>query len=126
MKGISLPMNMIIVVTIAALVLVAFGAFFITTTGGGVSDAEAQRIFAGGCVQYCKPGLYETFTAAYTASQNDPNFIKACTKLGYGDGQNANRCLEKCPGCNVIVDQNDRDANIGMDRIFDTLSRTPS
>ena len=125
-KGISLPTNMIIVVVIAALVLVALGAFFITTSGSSMSDAEAQRIFANGCVQYCKPGLYDTFTAAFRASQNDPNFIKACTRLGYGDGQNANRCLEKCPGCNVILDKNERDANGGMDRIFNTLTSTPS
>ncbi|HLD38909.1 MAG TPA: hypothetical protein VJB05_01190 [archaeon] len=122
MKGISLPTNMIIIVAIAALVLVAFGAFFLTSTGGGISDADAQRIFAGGCLQYCKPELYSTFQNGYLTSQNDPDFIKACVKLGYSDIWN--RCLQNCPGCNVNIDSN-RDPGSGMDRIFDTLSQTP-
>ena len=107
MKGISLPMNAIIIVAIAALVLVAFGAFFITNTGGTMSDADAQRVFAGGCVQYCKPDLYQTFLSAYDAAQNDYNFIIACKKLGYGDSQHVNSCLERCSNCNLNVTRSD-------------------
>ena len=37
MKGISLPINVIIVVAVAALVFAVIGFFFLTSTGGQIS-----------------------------------------------------------------------------------------
>ena len=121
LKGFSLPLNAIIVIAIAAIALAVLGSIFISSSFGGISQADAQRLFAGGCARYCKPDLYQTFAAAYSASQNDPDFLKACTKLGYGDAQHANRCLERCGNCNINVTESD--LNRGLDNLNSLTTR---
>lgn len=105
MKGLSLSINVIIIIAIAVFVLAAVGVFFTSTFIGGISETEAQRLFANGCARYCQPSLYETFKNAYLASQNDQGFVSACSKLGYGPP--INRCFEKCSNCNLKVTEND-------------------
>lgn len=114
-KGISLPMNVLIVVAIAVVAVVAIGAFFFSASFGTISDTEAQRVFGTGCVRYCHSDLYSTFKGAYDASRSDSQFVAACVKLGYGDSQHVNRCLEGCTNCNLIVTQDD--INQGLDNL---------
>ena len=115
-KGVSMPTNLIIVIAIAVVVVVALGTFFFSASFGGISSADAQRSFANGCARYCKSDLHSTLEGAYTASQRDSQFVAACTKLGYGDQQHVNRCLESCSNCNLQVKQTD--INQGMDNLI--------
>jgi len=60
MKGISLPIEMIVVIAIAVLVLVVIAAFFVGGAGkigGATGDAEA---FADGCNQLSLQGCSPT------------------------------------------------------------------
>ena len=114
-KGISLPLNAIIVIAIAVVALAVVGTVFLSSSSGSISQVDAQRIFATGCTRYCKPDLYQTFAAAYSASRNDLDFVKACTKLGYGDEQHVSHCLKGCSNCNINVTQND--LNRGLDNL---------
>src|SRR3989338_1755987 len=107
MKGLALSLNVIIVVSIGVLTLVSVVAMFFTGTFGRISEADAQRIFSIGCARYCQPDLYETFVNAYDASQNDPNFVRACERLDYGDSDHVNRCLKRCSNCNLDVGEED-------------------
>ena len=120
-KGMSMPVNVIIVVAIAVMALVALGSFFFLASSGSISDTDAQRVFGLGCAQYCKSDLYQTFQGAYTASQRDKQFVAACTKLGYGDKDHVNRCLQACVNCNLIVTEND--LNQGYDNIVAETTR---
>ena len=120
-KGVSMPINLIVVIAIAVVVIVALGAFFFSASIGGISDAEAQRLFANGCTRYCQSDLHSTFQGAYTASQRDTQFVAACTKLKYGDQQHVNRCLESCSNCNLIITQND--INQGLDNLNTLTTR---
>lgn len=108
-KGMSLPVNALIIIAIAVMALVALGAFFFSVSSGGISDTEAQRLFAVGCARYCKSELYATFQNAYDASKNDQPFIAACTKLGYAPP--ISKCFEACFNCNLIVTGNDLNQN---------------
>lgn len=119
MKGLALSLNAVILVAIAALVLAAFGVFFISASGKGISETEAQRLFAGGCARYCESDLYSTFRNAYLASQNDPGFVAACTRLKYGPP--LNRCLERCSNCNLEVTE--KDLERGLDNLNAMSSR---
>ena len=119
LKGISLPLNAIIIIAIALIALAVLGSIFLSSSFGGISQTESQRVFSSGCTRYCKPSLYQTFAAAYSASQNDPDFMKACTALGYGPP--VNKCLERCGNCNLNVTQND--LNRGMDNLNELTTR---
>jgi flagellar basal body-associated protein FliL len=105
MKGISLSVNLIVVLGIVVLVLAAVLAFFFSGSFGQISQAEAQRVFAAGCARYCEPNLYATFKNAYDASRNDPSFVNACVALKYGDKDHVNKCLGECSNCNLDVQE---------------------
>lgn len=49
MKGLELPINMIVVVAIAVLVLVVVAAFFAGQLGGGTSTIALENAFVSGC-----------------------------------------------------------------------------
>lgn len=121
MKGVSLSLNAIIVIAMGVVALVSIGFFLLSGSLGQISEAEAQRLFAGGCARYCQPDLYQTFRNAYLASQNDPQFVTACKRLKYGDEQHVNRCLERCSNCNLDVNEND--INRGYDNLIALTER---
>lgn len=114
-KGFSLSLNAVILIAIAVLVLAALSVFFVTSSLGGLSETEAQRLFAVGCTRYCEADLYGTFRNAYLAAQNDAGFIAACKRLGHGDQQYPNRCLERCTNCFTTVEE--EDLRTGLDNI---------
>ena len=121
MKSVSMSVNIIIIIAVAVLVIASMAAFFLSSSFGGITEAEAQRVFAGGCARYCQPDLYETFRNAYTASQNDHDFVSACERLGYGDGAHVNRCFERCSNCFLEVNQDD--INRGYDNLIALTER---
>jgi len=109
-KGLAISLNVVIVVAIGLLTLASLSMFFFTGSFGQISEADAQRLFSSGCARYCQPDLYQTFRNAYTASQNDPDFVAACERLNYGDRDHVNRCFERCANCNLDVNENDINA----------------
>lgn len=124
MKGQELPMNMIVVVAIAVVALLALGAFLFSGSLSNFNAAEAQRVFATGCTQYCSSDLYGTLQNAYQASQNNPDFVKACVNLGYiksTETMYMNRCLDKCGNCNLDVGTTDTAA--GFDSLVAKTTR---
>lgn len=120
-KGISLPINALIVIAIAVVALVTLGALFFSSSFSSISSTDTQRVFGLGCARYCKSDLYSTFQGAYEASKNDQQFVAACQKLGYGDQQHVNRCLQACVSCNLIVTETD--LNQGYDNLVAQTTR---
>ncbi len=115
MKGMALSVNTIVILVIAVIAIVSVSAFFLMSSGGAVSDTDAYRVFSNGCNQYCKPTVYETFKALNSASKNYPAFAQACVKLGYVMSNEPNleaRCLLKCSGCSLDVNENDLQQNL--------------
>ena len=48
-KGISLPINMVVILAVAVLVLVVVAAFFVLQAGGGQRTINDQTAWASGC-----------------------------------------------------------------------------
>lgn len=119
-----MSLNLIVILAIAILALASLTAFFFSGSFGQISDAEAQRLFAGGCARYCQPDLYQTFKNAYIASKNDADFVKACERLQYGTKDHVNRCLDRCGNCFLNVTKSDIDS--GYDNLLNLAESRPS
>ena len=120
-KGLAVSLNVVIVVAMGLLTIASLSVFFFSSSFSQISEADAQRIFSSGCARYCQPDLYQTFRNAYTASQNDENFVRACERLNYGDRNHVNRCFERCANCNLDV--NEGDINTGYDNLLALTER---
>jgi hypothetical protein len=109
-KGISLPIEMIVIIAIAVLVLVVIAAFFIGGAGklGTTNDVTA---FGEGCQRWVTigcgisenginvPGYNPTGSSMYTDTGD--SLATACTRMGYTVGapkSNPNSCRARC-GC---------------------------
>ena len=107
-KGQLLPMNIIIILIIAIIIVTAIAVYFSGIITVSMSDAEARRLFQDGCLRYCDPDIDQNYINSYRLvndpSEVDLQFIMACEKLGYGtrvgyEGnayEYPNRCLEFC------------------------------
>ncbi|MEM7826665.1 MAG: hypothetical protein QXQ40_00375 [Candidatus Aenigmatarchaeota archaeon] len=102
-KGISLPVNMIVILAIAAIVLLAVGAFFLSGwfgPGKTISDFEA---WTRGCSIWMTKGCIEDQINSITIIGYDPdgngspnNLAEACFRhFGYTSSRD---CWEKCCG----------------------------
>ena len=105
MKGLELPINMIVVVAIAVLVLVVVAAFFAGRLGEGTGSINLEAAFSDGCNR-----LRATYNCAnlefpinYQESGN-PNpttlFSRVCVLKGYSPviSNEPNACTRAC-GC---------------------------
>ncbi len=124
MKGLSMSLNLIVIIAIAVLALVSLTAVFFSGSFGQISEAEAQRLFASGCARYCEPDFYGTFRNAYLASQNDPDFVRACERLQYGTKDRVNRCLDRCGNCFLNVTESDIER--GYENLLNLAESRPS
>ncbi|MBI4163127.1 MAG: hypothetical protein HY513_05575 [Candidatus Aenigmarchaeota archaeon] len=110
MRGLELPINIIVIIAIAVLVLTVIAAFFTGALGGGTNAIATEQAFQKGCqllrtVQACDSGRIEFVTiAGYRASQNgitadatSPGvpMLTVCTLKGASD---ASTCAQLC-GC---------------------------
>jgi len=107
-KGLELPIAAVVAVGIAVLVVAIVAMFFLSSGGGQISKADAERIFYSKCQSMCSPtdGLANRIAAAKLTA-TDP-FIKACQAIGMDLGPaNADpislRCVEQCSGCDVSL-----------------------
>jgi len=115
-KGLSLPINMVVIVGIVVLVLVVVGVFFLTSTGGQLSQAEAQQVFAQGCNTFCQSDpcgnafRISQYAKAYSSSTEfHHRFAQACAALSYAPTADLNldqakQCLIACGSCEVRCD----------------------
>ena len=112
MKGISLPINTIVIISIVLLVLLVVAAFFSTNVVDQMSEADALRIWNEGCMKYCNS--CENFIAAncdarnsdkeaYANCRTEPDiaeFAEACKTLGYISSEgNVDDCFITCGNC---------------------------
>lgn len=101
MKGISLPINAIVVVAVAVLVLVVIAAFFAASAGSGMTTITHQQAWDKGCSQIRAKGCLTADFAAATAYEIDNYDID-------GDGEPWNTILDACHnvyGTNTDSDQ---------------------
>lgn len=109
MKGLELPVNMIIVIAVAVLVLVVIAAFFAGQTTSGFNTVSLQNAFAEACgnlrlaYSCSENGLELAKTKAnLKASEPDKEYSVAdlCRLKGIQTFGNPNPCLKAC-GCVV-------------------------
>ena len=111
MKGISLPIEMIVIIAIAVLVLVVIAAFFVGGAGqlGTTGDAEAfgsgcDRLRLQGCTADPNGITVENYNEPQkalqqTVSTNGGSLMRACVNLGRVIGTDpARECRIAC-GC---------------------------
>ncbi len=109
MKGLEMPINMIVVVAIAVLVLVVVAAFFAGRLGGGSDEIALTAAFNTGCntlrsVHNCvvasiTSGSIRIPGYAPPGEQVNPNgydFSLVCSRKGYS----ASDCARVC-GCTI-------------------------
>ena len=70
-KGISLPINMVVILAVAVLVLVVVAAFFVLQAGGSQQTIRDQDAWATGCSLAISQGCSERAFKAY--SDSDPS-----------------------------------------------------
>ena len=106
MKGISLPVNMIVILAIVILLLLVVGSFFMSGMAGSMSQADAIQAFSDGCRNYCgecttisNMDEYHRNVPGADITENQKKFIQACETLGYiSPGQGVGNCFTlHCP-----------------------------
>ncbi|MBI5332748.1 MAG: hypothetical protein HZB65_04190 [Candidatus Aenigmarchaeota archaeon] len=103
LKGISLPIEMMVIIAIAVLVLVVIGAFFIGGAGK-LSTVDDLTAFGQGCQQWRATGCSGTVDGSGiivknyrpTGESSDQSLKLACERLSKLDS--ANSCKKAC-GC---------------------------
>ena len=92
MRGISLPIEMIVIIAVAVLVLVVIAAFFVGGAGGQIGRITDQDALTRGCVQLamatrgCNTPLAEIRISNYDATCGtlSGNTLQvACCRSGY-------------------------------------------
>ncbi len=101
-KGITLPVNAVVIIVLAALVFGAVALLFTSTGGQQISKADAERIFFAKCQSYCdKISSGNNYRLAAALKETDPEFFQSCTVKGIqwkdANGEIPARCLAACP-----------------------------
>jgi len=103
--GISVSINVIIILVISIIALLTLITFFISNFSGRMSEAEAIKIWSDGCNKYCSDpweGAYATgiIEDINELSGFEKKFNEACITLGYatkdGEAYNTLPCLQRC------------------------------
>jgi len=97
-KGISLPIETIVIVAVVVLVLVVIVTFFITGTADPITDIQTQKALTSGCTDLA---VRHNCDAARITDINIPGFEggleKACQLSGYPDLAQCARVQCRCP-----------------------------
>ncbi len=109
MKGMQLPINLVVITAVVVMVLVTILFFFTSSSGKGVSDVEARKIFFEACSQLeCNTPkdvcleIYRQFPD-HESSFYD-RFYSSCQTLYGGGASNAVLCFASCGGCAKLTD----------------------
>ncbi len=104
-KGISLPINAVIIIALAAVVLLVAGSFFMAGTGPSMSKIQARQVFEDKCPKLkCEYSMVNDFTEKNYPANED--FFKACKILYDVDITKSServKCLYYCE-CGLEVD----------------------
>ena len=89
MKGLELPLNMIVIVIVAVLVLLVVVAFFTNIFGGGTDSIRLQTAFSSACSTYknvynCENRVFTIEGLKITGVSGDPTFDQLCTATHQG------------------------------------------
>jgi len=79
MKGMSLPMEVMVIIAVVVLVMVVLVAFFIGGSGREIDKIDKSAAFGEGCA---KLGTY--YKCAYTQDRTKEATLKEITIKGYG------------------------------------------
>ncbi len=101
MKGMEMPINMIVVIAIAVLVLVVVAAFFAGRLGSGTASIELEGAFSQGCntlrtIENCASTGFTVIGFKLPGESVDATFDQLCRAKGYDTEQ----CKRAC-GCQV-------------------------
>ena len=90
-----MPMKVIVIAAVAVIVLSVLLTFFLRSTGGAMSDADAQRVFNTQCAAYKQQGCSwdVTYSDGFSA------YLGACRQI-YGEQRDSYSCLYSlCQQC---------------------------
>ena len=98
-KGMELPINMIVVVLIAVLVLTTVGIFLTRQLGGGASNIDYQAMWGKACTQlrFQASCNIANLGALLDANGVPVTFNDVCAKA-VGAGLTPEQCIRQC-GC---------------------------
>ncbi len=107
MKGLELPINMIVIIAVAVLILVVVAAFFSGQFGTGVNTIAVNNAFNEGCsslksVYNCDPTrLDEVQTSFIPSGRSTPALLlEVCGLKDKNFIGRADLCARAC-GCNI-------------------------
>ncbi len=108
MKGLELPVNMIIVIAIAVLVLVVVSAFFAGQTSSGINSIQLESAFSSACATWknaygCDDSARFTITTDFkfvgqTSGASLDNMCSHKTSGSYTGAADVPACKRLC-GC---------------------------
>lgn len=106
-KGISLPVEMIVIIAIAVLVLVVIAAFFAGGFGGGTSTITDQAALAKGCgiwkMRGCGDGSFPIPNYRLAGDTTVRTMSDACSRTGLGSSVTVNSdCWNYCCGTGTV------------------------
>ncbi|MFB6076013.1 MAG: hypothetical protein ABEK17_02615 [Candidatus Aenigmatarchaeota archaeon] len=85
-KGVSLPVNVLVILAIAVIVLVGLISFFSGSMSGSSESISNQQVFSTCCTNYIQAGgcSDSTVKASGFTCQNGKKLDAVATDLGYG------------------------------------------
>ncbi len=97
MKGLELPINMIIVIAVAVLVLVVIAAYFSVSVSGGTLKTDLQASWNSFCGTQAVTGCSDWNSGSgSTTIQGKPySMVEICKQL-YGQTLEEPACKKKC------------------------------
>ncbi len=97
MKGISLPVNSVIIITLAILVLVFLGYMFVTGTNPFVSVGYESAL-NNGCKTYLQSdqSVESIMVGDINNDGNQDNLLTACRSYYSNESMNAEGCEQRC------------------------------
>ena len=99
-KGMELPINMIVIIALAVLILVIITAFTTSQVGQGVGNIDVERAFAAACTklraQSCVDTALTTITENVQGFPTAQSLIDLCTRKGFVDAIGTTSATAAC------------------------------
>ncbi|MBI2172832.1 MAG: hypothetical protein HYT73_01310 [Candidatus Aenigmarchaeota archaeon] len=101
-KGMELPINMIVIIALAVLILVIITAFTTSQFGGGVSSISQEAAFAQLCTQYRGGGCTTGWQNFRTNVQGAGSLtLQTICQNKFGTSSTEEICKQNC-GCLTV------------------------
>ncbi|RLJ02521.1 MAG: hypothetical protein DRP10_00850, partial [Candidatus Aenigmatarchaeota archaeon] len=98
LRGVSLPVNSVIIIALAILVLVSLGYMFITGTNPFPQTVNPESAFITGCNKYFQTGNSPENIPVGDINNDgkSDNLLAACRLYFSNESMDADGCLQKC------------------------------